>query len=217
MSDAAGKQHTAAIQAAWSIELLPESPVLVVPWHDDSGNVAYVDLRQCPEQITAIPEAMQHPALALLLQRLNADASPWATAKCDRWQMDEEDMDAASFDLELARDDGNAAAGIGSYVDFYSRDTALFCSLQQHRELLVLLTEVLQSPEELRQSAAVLCELTLRRCIVSGQEGFAITAFVYAVGQDLPVAEANWAAALQTLADVLLRDAMNLPAARGVS
>ncbi len=75
--------------AAWAIALGADSPVLAVPWCDndggDDGRAAYVDLRAHPERIGEIPEARENPVLAHVLARLNAPESPWATAKCDRW------------------------------------------------------------------------------------------------------------------------------------
>ena len=201
----------AAMHATWAISLGADSPVLTVPWQDATGRVEYVDLRARPDRIEDIPEARENPPLAKVLERLNAPGSPWATAKCDRWPLDDEDLEAASFDLALARSRSSAQAGIGSYIDFYHRDAAEFASLEHHRALVQRLTrsaeglagDPVSSVQRGVQPAAML-ELTLRRCIAEGSEGYAITAFLYAIGEDEARAQTNWAAALATLTHILL-------------
>jgi hypothetical protein len=217
MAPGSDNKNSPAFQATWAIALAADSPVLVVPWHDDSGCLAFVDLYRHPERITDIPETLHQPALTRALQQLNAPDSPWATAKCDRWLLDEEDLDAAALDLALARDTRFAHAGIGSYVDFYHRDTALFTSLQHHRELLIRLAQVaMQPPPAQHAPATALLELTLRRCIANGRDGFSITAFLYAIGQDAARAQANWSAALGALTQILHDEGDTLKPATGV-
>ena len=207
MPSQTGKDH-AALLAHWAIALAEDSPVLVVPWHDDAGRVAYIDLRAHPEHIHDIPEAGENPALARVLEVLNASGSPWATAKCDRWALDEDDLDTASFDLALARNRSVGHVGIGSYIDFYYREVKEFASLEHHRELLPRLTRRAEGFDEagVRRDGhpVVMLELTLRRCVAAGSEGYAITAFLYAIGEDAARAQANWEAALGTLAHILL-------------
>lgn len=186
-----------ALLANWAIALGADSPVLTVPWHDEDGQVAYVDLRTHPERIDDISEARENPVLAHVLATLNAPGWPWTTAKCDRWELEEDDLETAALDLELDL----APAGIGSYIDLYHRDAKVFASLQHHRDLLQRLT--LAAGLGGGQPKAIL-ELTLRRCIAVGAEGYAITAFLYAVGEDAVQAQANWVAALATLAHILL-------------
>jgi len=198
----------AAMHATWALSLGPDSPVLTVPWHDDAGRVAYVNLRTCPGCIDDIPEAQENPPLAAVLQALNAPDSPWLTAKCDRWALDDDDLEAASFDLALARNRSFAQTGIGSYIDFYHRDAAEFASLEHHRELVKRLTRLAEGlaggAVQRDGHPAAMLELTLRRCIAEGSDGYAITAFLYAIGEDAARAQANWAAALATLAHILL-------------
>jgi hypothetical protein len=190
------------VTATWAIAFGAESPVLAVPWHDDDGRIAYIDLRAQPERIGEIPEARENPVLAHVLARLNALESPWATAKCDRWPLDEDDLQAAALHLDL---DG-AQAGIGSYIDLYHRDAAKFASLEDHRDLLQRLT---RAAEKSGPPAAML-ELTLRHCIAEGAEGYAITAFLHAVGEDAARAQTNWEAALAALAQILLNERQKL-------
>jgi hypothetical protein len=184
------------MKAEWAIALGVESPVLAVPWQDDDGRVVYVDLRTQPERIDEIPEARENPVLEHVLARLNAPESPWATAKCDRWELDKDDLEAAVLHLDL----DSAQAGIGSYIDFYHRDAAEFASLEGHRDLLERLT---RAAEESGPPAALM-ELTLRRCIAQGAEGYAITAFMYAIGEDAARAQAHWETALTILVHILL-------------
>jgi len=196
----AERQH-AAIRAAWAIALGPDSAVLAVPWLDETGKSVYVDLRACPGCIQQIPEARENPPLARVLELLNAPESPWTTAKCDLWPLDEDDLEAASFDLALSRDPGFAQAGIGSYIDFYHRDAESFASLDYHRELLPRLT---RAAETLPSEPAAMLEMVLRHSVVHGREGYAITAFLYAIGEDAAQAQTNWAGALETLTHILL-------------
>jgi hypothetical protein len=195
--------NNSAFQASWAIALAADSPVLVVPWQDDAGHVTYVDLRRQPERVLEIPEVHHQPALARALQQLNAADSPWATAKCDCWRLDEEDLEAVAFDLELARDARFGQAGIGSYIDVYSRDVRCFVSLAQHRELLLRLTRTAMRPAGHTGHPVALLEFTLRRCIAEGEDGYAITVFLYAIGQDRVDAQANWDAALDALTGML--------------
>jgi hypothetical protein len=193
------------MHATWSIALAADSPVLVVPWHDDAGRVAYVDLRACPDCIEKISEVRENPPLASLLVALNAPDSPWATAKCDRWTLDEDDLEAASFDLALARDRKSVQVGIGSYIDFYHRAEIEFTSLEHHRELLQRLTRAAERPGTQQDSQpSAMLELMLRHCIADGREGYAITAFLYAIGEDAVRAQENWAASLAALQHILL-------------
>jgi len=197
------------MHATWAISLAADSPVLVVPWHDDAGLAAYVDLCARPDCMEDIPEAVEHPSLARALAKLNAPDSPWLTAKCDRWTLDEDDLEAAALDLMLARTKGFAQAGIGSYIDIYHRNSAEFAALERHRDLLPQLTRVAEglAGEGVQRDGhpAAMLELTLRRCIVEGREGYAITAFLYAIGENPARAEANWAAALAALTHILLK------------
>jgi hypothetical protein len=187
------------MKAEWAIALGAESPVLAVPWHDTEGVAVYIDLRTQPERIGEIPEARENPVLAGVLVMLGAPESPWATAKCDRWALDEDDLEAAALHLDLDA----AQAGIGSYIDLYLRDQAEFTSLEGHRDLLERLT---RTAEQDGPPAAML-ELTLRHCIVEGVEGYAITAFLYAVGEDASHAQASWELALTALMQILLSEA----------
>jgi hypothetical protein len=183
------------MKASWNIALGEASPALAVPWHDDDGRVEYVDLRAHPERMGEIPETRENPALAHVLTLLNTPGSPWATAKCDCWKLDEDDLQTAALDLDL----DTARAGIGSYIDLYYRDAMRFASLEGHRDLIERLT---RAAEE-RDSTGIL-ELTLRHCVAEGVEGYAITAFLYAVGQDAAGAQAGWEAALTALMHILL-------------
>lgn len=184
------------MKAEWTIALGAESPALAVPWHGDDARMAYVDLRAHPERISEIPETRKNPVLAHVLAILNAPESPWATAKCDRWELDEEDIETAALELDL----DDAQAGIGSYIDLYLRDAAEFASLEGHRDRLERLTRAAEGSEP----TAAMLELTLRHCVAEGVEGYAITAFLYAIGEDAARAQAAWEAALTTLAHILL-------------
>ena len=107
----------------------------------------------------------------------------------------------------MARTQGFAQAGIGSYIDIYYREAAEFTALQHHRDLLQRLTraaEGLAGGLQRDGHPTAMLELTLRRCIAEDREGYAITAFLYAIGENTARAEANWTAALAALTHILL-------------
>jgi hypothetical protein len=184
------------VTATWAISLGEDSPALAVPWQDDAGHAVYVDLRAHPERLGEVPETRENPALARVLEHLNAPESPWATAKCDRWTLDEDDLQTAALELDLDA----AQAGIGSYIDVYHRNAEEFASLEGHRDLLQRLA---RAAEGSGPQAAML-ELTLRRCVAEGVEGYAITAFLYAIGEDAAHAQVSWELALAALAQIFL-------------
>src|SRR5579875_2358245 len=85
--------------AEWSAECSADDPVLMVPWRDAEGRAAYIDLRANPYDLYLIPEAEAYPALMQALRSLNAARSPVFSAKCDAWQLAEEETEALRFNL----------------------------------------------------------------------------------------------------------------------
>src|SRR5277367_3495167 len=101
----------------WSIECGTDDPVLVVPWPEQSGIYAFIDLRDDPD--AEVPEAEEHPPLAQALRSLNAARSPVFTVKCDAWPMTEGEMAPLQMELDLAEEEGTA--GFASYIDLIFR------------------------------------------------------------------------------------------------
>jgi hypothetical protein len=186
--------------AEWSVECGAEDPVLVVPWKDPGGKAAFVDLRANPYDFDAIPEAEQYPPLMQALRALNATRSPVFTAKCDAWLLDGEELEQLRLNLDVAADE--APAGFGSYIDLVARGRSLFTSFPKHEQLLQRLAR-LAGP--LERSVAVL-DCVLRPALVDldgPQEGFAISLYVKAVGDDRRAAQEEWAATLDAVVGLI--------------
>jgi hypothetical protein len=184
----------------WSALCSPEDPVLVVPWTDPLRDVSFVDLRRNPYDFDAIPEAVQYPALLQCLRALNAARSPAFTAKCDLWNMEEEELGALR--LELDAEINSARCGFASYVDVVCRDRGIFTSAAQQQQLI---GRLLRQAVALEYPTAAL-ECVLRPALVDlgiPQEGYAISIYVKAVGGDQNTAIETWGAALADVVRVI--------------
>src|SRR5580658_1773410 len=106
----------------WTAECSADDPMLVVPWvdsQDASGNHSaqpgshFVTLRAEPYSIAEIPEADRIPDLARALRALNANRSPFLTAKCDAWPLSPRDgtteLEAMRKELMLFEDEATYA------------------------------------------------------------------------------------------------------------
>ena len=176
----------------WSVECGAEDPVLVIPWKDPDGKAAFVDLRANPYDFDAIPEAEQYPPLMQALRALNATRSPVFTAKCDAWPMDEDELEQLQLNLDVEPADG--PAGFASYIDMVWRDRSAFVSFHKHEQLMQRLARM-AGPLD-RPAAALDCVLRPALVDFDGpQEGFAISLYVKAVGDDRRAAQEEWAAA----------------------
>jgi hypothetical protein len=184
-----------------SVECGHDDPVLVVPWSDpDNPTRHFIDLRENPYDRDWIEEAAQHPALLHALRALNAPRSPVFTAKCDVWNLPDQDL--ASLRLELDLIDEDAPSGIASYIDLLWRERSTFVSFHQHEQLLHRITR-LAAPLQHPYSTL---ECTLRPALIdfsAPQEGFAITLYIKAVGHDPQAAEQHWGAALSDVSTIL--------------
>src|SRR5579875_27812 len=118
----------------WTAECAADAPMLVVPWSDSSDSSAagshFVNLRTEPYSIAEIPEAERFPDLGRALRALNANRSPFLTAKCDAWPLSVRD---SADDLELMRKEllieaDEAIYAFTSYIDLLWRDRAVFAS-----------------------------------------------------------------------------------------
>ena len=191
--------------AEWTAECTADAPTLVVPWSDPDSAARYVDLRAKPYDIAEIPEADLYPALRRTLRSLNANRSPFLTAKCDVWQLSAadqpEELDALRFELDL--DSTESRFGIASYIDILWRDRALFASAHQQTEMLDRLT---RRAERLDHHAAALA-CVLRPAMFDSEEGtlegFAVTLYIRALGHDAPAAVERWSSALDDITALL--------------
>jgi hypothetical protein len=179
--------------AEWSAECAADDPVLVVPWKDPDGKMAFVDLRAGPRDFDAVAEAEQHPPLMQALRALNASRSPVFTAKCDAWPLDSEELQHLQLDLDAHT--AGAPAGFASYIDLIWRERSLFHSFHRQEQVLRRLTR-LAVPVP-RRWAALDCVLRPALLDFDGpQEGFAVSLYVKALGSSPLSAWKEWAAAL---------------------
>ena len=179
--------------AEWSAECAAEDPVLVVPWKDPDGKMAFVDLRANPRDFEAVAEAEQHPPLMQALRALNATRSPVFTAKCDAWPLDSEELEQLQLNLDVPAT--AAPAGFASYIDAVWRERSLFSSFHRQQQMLHRLTR-LAAPLE-RPWAALDCVLRPALLDLEGpREGYAVSLYVRALGPSPQAAWKEWAAAL---------------------
>ena len=171
------------MEADWDVEVGGGAPVIDALW------AGFVDLRRQPERIEEIAEAGKFPALAPLLRRLNSPGSPVWTAKCDLWEPVEPGG--------VAEDDLPAALAV--YVDLLPCAGGVFPQWQQAeafcREWVARLASI-----ELPHFCV---ELVVRQAFAGAVEGFGVTAYLSAEGQDRPGAAETLARALGVFADAI--------------
>jgi hypothetical protein len=100
------------MEADWEFEAGGDAPAIDACWP------GLVDLRRAPERAWQLPETAHFPALAEVLAKLNAAASPVWTSKCDFWPH----LEAGEFDPdELDAPPGCSAHAVGCYIDLLPR------------------------------------------------------------------------------------------------
>ena len=197
----------------WTAECSADDPMLVVPWvdsQDASGNHSaqpgshFVNLRAEPYSIAEIPEADRFPDLARALRALNANRSPFLTAKCDAWPMSPRDganeLEAMRKELMLFEDEATYA--FTSYIDLLWRERAIFASAHQQQDRL---DRIARRAAKLPHAESML-QCVLRPAMVdlgAPLEGFATTLYVTSLGSDAELANRRWASALEDVVDLL--------------
>ena len=189
--------------AEWSVECGADDPVLVVPWtaeaeHPDA--LPFVDLREDPYSLDRIPEAELHPPLLQALRALNANRSPFFTAKCDAWTMNGEELEATRVNLDVPAHEG--PSGFTSYVDLLWRERTLFVSFHQQEQRLQRLARLLAPLD----APYIAVESVLRPALVDltgPQEGFSVSLYVRALGTDPAHAYQHWSEALVSVVATL--------------
>ncbi len=197
------------MDADWSVELGADDPVLEFPWSSPDGSLQYVDLRQQPELLTAIPEAKNNPELSEFLRETNAQPSPWTTVKCDIW-LDE--------DLGEAEAIYGATVKFCCYVDFIASDLTARLSFERHQAWVKAASRRLDSED----GEPIACEFIVRCCwyhpVDEGElsdaaatladaessPGFYVTLYLSGYGCDEAEARIRWARGLRLLTPVLL-------------
>ena len=201
------------MHAEWTAECSADDPMLVVPWADlqpgsqhDSPQpgMHFVNLRDEPYSIAEIPEADRYPDLARALRALNANRSPFLTAKCDAWPISPRDgateLEAMRKELMLFEDEATYA--FTSYIDLLWRERAIFASAHQQQDRL---DRIARRAAKLPHAESML-QCVLRPAMVdlgSPLEGFATTLYVTALASDAEIANRRWASALEDVVDLL--------------
>ena len=170
------------MEADWGVEIGPELPEIHVPWE------GFVDLRQTPAELQAIPEAARFPALARALAALNGPGSWLFTAKSDVWSMTEAEIDP----YEFAASPGNALCGAASYIDLLARDETNFTRFDFHEDRARRIVQELRGLE----IANGRVDLVIRGAMADGLEGYGITLYAAGCGSDTPKTLTNWESVL---------------------
>jgi hypothetical protein len=192
------------MHAEWIAECSADAPVLIVPWTDADGGVHFVNLRTEPYAIAEIPEAERFPDLARALRALNANRSPFLTAKCDAWPISPRD---GADELELMRKElmlpeEEATYAFTSYIDLVWRERTIFASAHQQQDRL---DRIARRATKLSHAESML-QCVLRPAIVdlgAPLEGFASTLYVTSLAADAEIANRRWASALEDIVDLL--------------
>jgi len=174
------------MEADWSVEIGADLPVIVVPWE------GFVDLRSEPMLASGLPETAAAPIMAQWLVRLNREASPVITSKCDLWRLSQDEIDPLEFDATREE----AKHGLACYIDIVAREASLFASFLAHEAWARSVTNEMRQIK-LRQARA---DLVVRRAMVNEQNGYAVTVYVTACDANLSDAEYIFGAALEIAA-----------------
>jgi hypothetical protein len=186
--------------------------MLVVPWSSSqldsqpaaSDGACFFNLREEPYSIAEIPEAERYPDMARALRALNANRSPFLTAKCDAWPLSARES-AAEIELmrrELLIEEDEAAFAFTSYIDLLWRERAIFASAHQQQDRL---DRVVRRATKLAHVESML-QCVLRPAMVdlgAPLEGFATTLYVTSLGADAETASKRWGSALEDVVDLL--------------
>ena len=171
------------MEADWEIEVGGGAPVIDALW---SG---FVDLRQAPERIEELSEALAFAPLAKFLVRVNGAASSLWSSKCDVWEpaveaeADPDRIEPAVDSIEPicskagARTTG-VSAGLACYIDLLPRRNLLFTQWEEAESFCRTCVERLESVDLLVGQV----DLIVRQAIAGETEGFGITAYVSVVG-----------------------------------
>jgi hypothetical protein len=173
------------MEADWEVEIGGSAPVIDAHWP------GLVDLRRELERAWHLAETRQLPALGEALIRLNAPDSTVWTSKCDVFvpeQVDPDELDAPV----------GCGCAITCYIDLLPRNEERWEMCDDAVSACRGICERLRSVA-LRGCRA---DLVIRQAMLAGgKEGFGVTAYIMAVGQDTSSAEQTLAAALGAFAD----------------
>jgi hypothetical protein len=198
--------------AEWTAECSADAPTLVVPWSDPHSPARFIDLRAHPYDLAEIAEADSAPPLARALRSLNAQRSPFLTAKCDAWPMrsatHHDELAALALELMIGHED--ATFGFSGYIDLLWRERSIFASAHHQQERL---DRIVRRAERLEHKEARL-ECILRPALLAFGavlEGFAISLYVTGVAADEETAFRRWEAALDDVVKLLRARELEMP------
>jgi len=184
------------MEADWEVEVgggatVPAAPVIEALWP------RFVDLRTIPKRAWQLPEAVQLPAMAETLIRLNAVASPVWTSKCDFWP----EVTPGEFDPdELDAPPGSATHAAACYIDLLPRGHHQWHTPAQAADWCKGLCSGMRTVP-LRCCRV---DLVVRQALISpGRMDLGITAYLTACGPSPAEAKAGLKNALAAFADAL--------------
>jgi hypothetical protein len=187
------------MQAGYIVELGAEDPALELPWRAADGTCRYLNLKQSPDLVLNISEAVRYPALSEFLTRINASGFPLETAKCDAWHSQEMFAEEEIF---------GASCKFVSYIDLLFAKEGHRASFDQHETLAKDLCRLLERAPEMAAAA----EFVLRHCHYHVDEntddsttGFCVTAYVTGYGDSEEEALKRWTIALKLLQHALVQ------------
>ena len=181
------------MDAEFSVELGGNDAVLDFPWTDESGRLAYFDLKRHPELLTRVEQAQEYPELAEFLRGVNSARSTVESAKCDVW---------ATQELTPEEEVYAASHKFACYVDLVFSTTDQRQSFPEHERFAKRLAALLRRAPEISSSA----EVCVRRCFFGeGSEGFYFTAYVNGYGNDEAAARQNWAIGMKLVGSAVVQ------------
>jgi hypothetical protein len=186
------------MEADWAVEVGPNLPSIDVPWED------FLDLCRAQATVGDIEEAVRHPALRQALIRLNSNASPVFTSKCDVWTLDISEIDPDEFGAQ-AKD---ALTGYASYIDMLLHDREKLSSFEFHERWVRNITH------RLRRIALSngRIDFIVRPASSDSSIGYGVTFYSAGCGADVSSAYAAWQAVLQ----VAIAATMSLDSSHGM-
>jgi len=176
------------MQADFAVELGRDDETLELPWASPDRRLSYYDLKSDPEALAHIQEATLWPELREFLVAVNAQASMLESAKCDAWSITDLNPDEEIFGVPWK---------FGSYIDLLISDPNVRFSFEKHETFLKHFIGLLKVVPEIPASA----EFCLRRCFCregeAVREGYYMTFYLFAYGEDEAHARKQWGIALK--------------------
>jgi hypothetical protein len=182
------------VETDWSVECAADDPTVAVPWASADKSIFYIDLRDSPDRVNEIPEAVRHTCLAAALLRWNERDASLFTAKCDAWNYRSDMFDANDLEgFDYAR---------GSYIDLLAKNPAIFSSFDASERMLKAGNNAARSIS----FPAGRTEWILRpaHIFAADVDGFAITLYVWGYGASPEEAASAWSTALLALIEPVL-------------